>query len=270
MLKRSITGFLLGTVMIGSLCYSANSAFILLLVILIGSVYEWYKHFLPKHSNLIRFLFLGITFVIVWILVLLHFDKIEAHPQHFQNLIYINLLLLIILATGAVYAKSLVSSSVDWYCWIFYLLFPTLIAVNFLHDNFLSNRWILLGLIIMNWSNDVFAYFTGRFFGKTPLAAQISPKKTWEGTLGGVLATIFAGILVNRFLLTESLPLWQVLWLGLVVSMAGTTGDLYESRLKRLAGIKDSGAILPGHGGFLDRFDSFFYVVVVGIFVVSF
>ena len=109
------------------------------------------------------------------------------------------------------------------------------------------------------WINDTMAYIVGSFIGKTPLTA-ISPKKTWEGTVGGIILAIgvMAGI---GYLFDQNQDLnlfrpihWAVV--GLIAAISGTCGDLLESKLKRMAGIKDSGHILPGHGGFLDRFDS--------------
>jgi phosphatidate cytidylyltransferase len=117
----------------------------------------------------------------------------------------------------------------------------------------------LVPLIIIAsiWINDTMAYIVGSLIGKTPLTS-ISPKKTWEGTIGGIVLSTgiltLVGYLINA--------VWvHYLAISLISSIAGTFGDLYESRLKRLAGVKDSGALLPGHGGFLDRFDSLLFAV---------
>ena len=108
-------------------------------------------------------------------------------------------------------------------------------------------------LIVLIWCNDSFAYLSGSLIGKTPLTA-ISPKKTWEGTAGGALLTVAAAILFSY--LTGTYPFWLTIGFALCAAVAGTLGDLLESRLKRLAGVKDSGRLMPGHGGALDRFDS--------------
>lgn len=111
-----------------------------------------------------------------------------------------------------------------------------------------------LALILLIWMNDTMAYLVGSFIGKTPMAPSISPKKTIEGTVGGALfCMLFAGIW-GYYSKTFSLPLW--ITFGLIASVIGTIGDLVESKLKRLADVKDSGMIMPGHGGALDRFDS--------------
>lgn len=108
-------------------------------------------------------------------------------------------------------------------------------------------------LIVFIWCNDSFAYLCGSLIGKTPLTA-ISPKKTWEGTAGGALLTMAAAFLFS--LLWGTYPFWLTIGFALCAAVAGTLGDLLESRLKRLAGVKDSGTLMPGHGGALDRFDS--------------
>lgn len=109
-------------------------------------------------------------------------------------------------------------------------------------------------LFILIWSSDTFAYFTGKFFGKHKMAPKISPKKTWEGFAGGVILTIILGFFIENFN-----PDLRGNWIavGFLVSVFAPLGDLVESQLKRTFGVKDSGNIIPGHGGILDRLDSF-------------
>lgn len=110
-----------------------------------------------------------------------------------------------------------------------------------------------IALILMIWTNDTMAYLVGSFIGKTPFS-PISPKKTWEGTGGGALLTMIGAMVYGYFSHKFRLVDWAVL--GLCAAVAGTLGDLVESKLKRMANVKDSGNIMPGHGGALDRFDS--------------
>lgn len=120
----------------------------------------------------------------------------------------------------------------------------------------LPGMWLTYAIVLMIWGNDIFAYFGGRAFGRRPLAPAISPNKTWEGFWSG-FAGAFAGLTII-FLIAEPFPLTYIsaIPLVLLISVAGPAGDLLESRLKRIAGIKDSSDLLPGHGGFFDRFDA--------------
>ena len=133
-------------------------------------------------------------------------------------------------------------------------------AINEFQDTsgYQWKNFLPLLIIVSIWINDTMAYIVGSLIGKTPLS-KISPKKTWEGTIGGILLSValvgilfpffyFKSISVSSFLLVAPV--------AAIASIAGTFGDLLESKLKRLAGVKDSGSLMPGHGGFLDRFDS--------------
>lgn len=123
-------------------------------------------------------------------------------------------------------------------------------------------RLLILMIIGSIWINDTMAYIVGSLIGKTPFS-KISPKKTWEGTLGGIILSVVVMGIIGYYLgryINDGITDWR--WVGewaliaAIASIAGTVGDLLESKLKRMAGIKDSGHIMPGHGGFLDRFDS--------------
>lgn len=117
---------------------------------------------------------------------------------------------------------------------------------------------VLLGIIFLIWSNDTFAYLGGSLFGKNKMIERISPGKTWEGTLFGVLVTFGISFLIRFYLIGDEGMLWPVL--GITVPVLATVGDLIESMIKRQAGVKDTGNIMPGHGGVLDRFDSLIFV----------
>ncbi len=125
---------------------------------------------------------------------------------------------------------------------------------------------VALSFFILVWSNDTFAYLSGRAFGKHKLFERISPNKTWEGFLGGLVCTMGTGFLLWH-LFRDALPYPVYYWVGLaaIVVVFGSLGDLVESMFKRSVGIKDSGHILPGHGGVLDRFDGVLLAVPVAV-----
>jgi phosphatidate cytidylyltransferase len=122
------------------------------------------------------------------------------------------------------------------------------------HSNIIFSPGIIIGFFILIWANDTGAYLTGMSFGRHKLMERISPKKTWEGFFGGVIIAFLIAWLLSGWLGVVDKIHWIII--SVIVSIAGTYGDLVESMLKRSTGVKDSGTIMPGHGGFLDRFDS--------------
>ncbi|MBT3677389.1 MAG: phosphatidate cytidylyltransferase [Flavobacteriales bacterium] len=138
-----------------------------------------------------------------------------------------------------------------------------------------SGGEVLLWIFILVWLSDSMAYIGGRWFGKTPLAPTLSPKKTWEGAIIGWLFTSLLGAVLLLWQM-DALAQWslpnswpELAWkLPLIVGFAAPIGDLIASKIKRLAGVKDSGVFLPAHGGFLDRFDSFILAsLIVGLLI---
>jgi phosphatidate cytidylyltransferase len=138
----------------------------------------------------------------------------------------------------------------------------------FIHQYFQQGGWIMLYLLTLVWVADIGAYFSGRKFGKHKLAPGISPGKTWEGVAGGVILNVLWMLVVFQISNGWGMELWQFILIGLATSMISVVGDLYESILKREAAVKDSGKLLPGHGGVLDRIDSI--IAATPVFVVGF
>ncbi len=154
---------------------------------------------------------------------------------------------------------------------VFYITLPIVLMIlirtdniRSLNDNYL--KIIPCGIIFSIWVNDTMAYLVGSFIGKNPLS-KISPKKTWEGTIGGIILCIVVITLIGYFSKYYSVHDWIAI--SLLCAVFGTLGDLLESKIKRMASVKDSGNLMPGHGGFLDRFDSLL-VAIPFVFVYYF
>lgn len=125
-----------------------------------------------------------------------------------------------------------------------------------------GGMWLTFAMIVSIWANDSFAYIAGSAIGKHKMAPRISPKKSWEGFVAGTAGTTAVWLLASQLPGVELSLGWR-LAIGLAASVAAVIGDLSESRIKREVGVKDSGTLLPGHGGYLDRFDSFIMVAIV-------
>jgi phosphatidate cytidylyltransferase len=119
--------------------------------------------------------------------------------------------------------------------------------------------WVIMAFVV-TWANDTFAYFTGHAWGRHKLFERISPKKTWEGFAGGIVGSVLGALVVRALLLSDTLGVPAAAAIGLGAAVVGPLGDLAESMVKRAAGVKDSGRIMPGHGGLLDRIDALLFV----------
>jgi phosphatidate cytidylyltransferase len=148
--------------------------------------------------------------------------------------------------------KPFLGTAYTWLGIIYVALpFSMLHYIGFARDTY--DFQLILGCLLLHWAHDVGAYFVGVRFGKTKLFERLSPNKSWEGSAGGAFLTLLVVFIGSIW--ADTLMLWEWLTIGLLVIVAGTLGDLVESQLKRSMEIKDSGRSIPGHGGFLDRFD---------------
>lgn len=180
--------------------------------------------------------------------ILMRFGTIGGYNSAFACL-FLATSLSVIFVISVLSKQNSLSAVVQGTAGLLYITTPMLAII--------AMRWhsieLPIALILMIWTNDTMAYLVGSFIGKTPFS-PISPKKTWEGTGGGALLTMIGAMAYGYFSHKFRLVDWAVL--GLCAAVAGTLGDLAESKLKRMADVKDSGNIMPGHGGALDRFDS--------------
>jgi phosphatidate cytidylyltransferase len=138
------------------------------------------------------------------------------------------------------------------------LPFTLIVMIPFINNEFQYVNTAILGVFILVWINDTFAYLVGSKFGKHKLLPRISPNKSWEGYFGGMIFTFIGAYFISFYFIKLNLNNWLVF--ALIVSTFGVLGDLIESMFKRQAGEKDSGNIIPGHGGILDRMDSIIFV----------
>jgi phosphatidate cytidylyltransferase len=158
--------------------------------------------------------------------------------------------------------KKIKGSNYLLYCLpgLLYITLPVLLLISIRNlygvdvkaDRFDLGKILPMILIFSLWVNDTMAYIVGSLIGKTRMS-KISPKKTWEGTIGGAILCVIAMAFVGELM---SVNRFDAIFISLIAAVSGTLGDLLESKLKRMAAVKDSGHIMPGHGGFLDRFDS--------------
>lgn len=156
---------------------------------------------------------------------------------------------------------------VNTFTGIFFIPWSLAHLIN-IRDIATYGEYLTLFMIITVWISDTGAYFTGRLLGRHKLNAEVSPKKTWEGAFGGTLLAVGGALLMRHLFLPTLFTVSQAVWLGLLVAVVGQVSDLAESVLKRSTGVKDSSNLLPGHGGFLDRFDSYLLLAPVFYYVV--
>jgi len=138
-------------------------------------------------------------------------------------------------------------------CGIIYVAVPFALLNLIAFSGNVYSFQIVLGILSLFWASDTGAYFAGVRFGRRQLFARVSPKKSWEGSIGGAVTALVAALVLSYFY--TDLPAWEWIVVGAIIVVTGTYGDLVESLFKRSIAIKDSGSGLPGHGGFLDRFD---------------
>lgn len=261
--KRTIFGFLFVVVVIGCIILGGFYAVLMLAAVVgVGSaeIANLYPHEKGKPMNGIV-VAMSIMLYVFLSLYSQNPDSIEA--RIFVLPIFFNIPLLIALFSKKHNYVEVVGSS--WLSMIFVAL-PCGIMAMFYNETLMGTDqgWVLLIFaFLLIWVNDIFAYLTGVSIGRHKLCPRISPKKTIEGSIGGAVFTMLFAYILNRFVLNvfffeNYMSDIEVLFLALGVVLFGTLGDLTESMMKRHAGVKDSGNIIPGHGGILDRFDATF------------
>lgn len=249
--QRSITGFLFVIVIIGSLFIGEIGCALLFLVIIYGTQREFY--ILMERNNLPSYKLAGLTMgLITFILIFLDLSS-DMHVRY--GILALPYLLIPVSMIFDTSEKSPFIRFSTTVLGVVYIALPLTLALYMAYATGNYNAELLIAFFALLWANDTFAYLSGMAFGRTKLLERISPKKTWEGFIGGGLATIpFSVLIKNLVSLDFSITDWMII--AVLVVVAGNAGDLAESVLKRSLNVKDSGKVFPGHGGFLDRFDS--------------
>lgn len=248
LLRRLITGALYVILLLSAIFLSSDAFDFLFMVFGLACLYE-YKRLVHLKGYYIFIAYLGLW----WAYIYLIHDKVLINILMMLT-ITINLALLFYLFSKK---TKLYYNYQKFLTGLFYIgggcIFLTMIPYK---DNEFA-KFLIMGIFILIWVNDSFAYLVGKTIGRTKLFPAVSPKKTVEGSLGGFVFTIGAAYIMARYEPIVNPTQWMIL-AGIIV-LTGSLGDLIESKLKRHAGVKDSGAILPGHGGMLDRLDSLIF-----------
>lgn len=262
-LKRAISGAVYIFLLLACILYSTESFLILFGIFLIISLIEFCN--LIQVNKIIPVLF-GTS---IYTSVIIFSNYYKSKFEIIQTLDNILLITTLIVSIKCIFFLFDNKSKIDTFSKYLFLLgyitlpFIFITKISFGINNY--NPKIIIGLFILIWTNDTFAYIIGKSTGKHKLFEKISPKKTVEGFFGGLIFAIFAGYLISSYLIkpstqfsNKSMLIWMII--AAIVGLIGTVGDLIESKFKRIAGVKDSGKIMPGHGGVLDRLDSVIFV----------
>lgn len=276
--KRALSGTVYIVLLLASILYSTESFFLLFGIFLLIAIFEFsnliqVRKIIPLISGLL--IYGGITLISHYRKETTAFlssitQKEVAITINNTTLDWVLLVVTLVVSIKCIlflFYDSIqsVSTSSKYIYLLGYIILPFIFITKISFGVKEYNPKIIIGLFILIWTNDTFAYIVGKSMGKHKLLERISPKKTIEGFLGGIVFAIFAGFLISKFFIQASPKFSQksiMIWcsIALIVGVMGTIGDLIESKFKRIAGVKDSGKIMPGHGGILDRLDSVIFV----------
>ena len=261
--KRLLFGAIFVVVVLGSIILGELSATLILLLVVVLASSEVANLFPHDQKKPLKGI-VGFCSVMLYVFL----SMLSETPDSIEGRIFITPIFFFIPLLVALFSKKHDYVSVIGASWLSMILvaMPCGIMTMFYSENIIGtdNGWVLLIFaFILIWVNDIFAYLTGSAIGRHKLCPRISPKKTIEGSIGGAVFTMLFAYFINRFVLNvfffeNYINNIEVIFLALGVVIFGTLGDLTESMMKRHAGVKDSGNIIPGHGGILDRFDATF------------
>lgn len=243
---------------IGSIVLSQWSYTILFFLISLLCVYEFYKIVFDTKNKLRFGLALLNCFMPVVFGILIRMEYLQVAPEVMISCLVCWILIILASELLSATQNPIEKTSYSLFALV-YIGFPCMFAYELGFKDGGFSYLPLLGIIPLIWANDTGAYLVGSAIGKRPLFPAVSPKKTVEGTLGGILTAMIMSYPMS--LLNNAFDWKEWLFIALIIGVAGTIGDLIESKFKRNYNIKDTGTFLPGHGGFLDRFDSFLFII---------
>lgn len=249
-IQRTLTAVVFAVVMVSLIWFHAFTFFVLLLGIATVGTFELSRLVNTDQVKVQRFS----PYLLSVMVIVVGFGMTYYHLP-----VQLMLLLLPIVAGVFIYELYRDQERPFWNIAIA-MFIPLYVAIPFFFLQLFSfcngdyDPYLVLTFVGMVWASDTGAYLSGVTMGKHKLFPRISPKKSWEGFIGGVVLTLLLGWGISYF---SSLTLFQLIGMALIVSILGTLGDLIESMLKRSVGVKDSGSLMPGHGGILDRFDAY-------------
>lgn len=248
LLKRSLSGIVYVVIFISAILFSKESYVVLITIFSFLCIWEFYK--MTNLKNFAAYLFFpAVLFLLM-----------KRQDSYATTIVLIITILSSLALMYQLFAKKEIRFTDERSklgVVIRYIIFSMcfLILLPFYNNSF--HPYLMISILIIIWVNDSFAFLVGKNFGKHKLFPSVSPKKTVEGLLGGLAFSLLAGILISKYYVDFSLINWLII--AIIVSLFGTVGDLVESKFKRQANIKDSGNIMPGHGGILDRLDSLLF-----------
>jgi phosphatidate cytidylyltransferase len=253
--QRTITGAFFVAVVIGAVYFHFYSFLLLFAAVIVLSLLEFYK--IIQTTDIIPQKWFGIVAALI---LFVSFAIAQSTGYFYFFLVNIPVLFLVFIFELFLKNKLPFLNIAYTLLGIIYISLPVSLF-NFLVISPGGNYYpdLVLGFFFLLWSYDTGAYLSGRLFGKNKLFERISPNKTWEGAIGGLFISIGIAYIISQYFTLLLFEQWVIM--AIIIAVTGTLGDLTESMLKRSTDIKDSGSLLPGHGGVLDRFDALYISV---------
>ncbi|NKI33370.1 phosphatidate cytidylyltransferase [Croceivirga thetidis] len=259
LLRRSLTGIIYVILLLSAVFLSTDAYDFLFMAFGLGCLYEF------KRIVKLKGYYIFMVYLLLWWLFIYFLEDTTMLVTILMVLtLTINLALLAYLFSPK---QKTFNSVQKFIIALFYIGGGCIFLTKIPYSNDVFAKYLITGIFILIWVNDTFAYVVGRLIGKNKLYPSVSPKKTIEGFLGGFVFALVASYLISKYVAVLDTMQWLIL--ASVVVFMGTLGDLLESKFKRVAKVKDSGAILPGHGGILDRLDSLVFAAPFAYFTLK-